>query len=288
MDKSIIHVTNLSYTYPGNSITTVENISFSIRKGEIFGFLGPSGAGKSTTQKILIGILKDYTGAIQVLGREIVDWGRDLYEKIGIAFETPNFYDKFTAYENLRFFSSLYRYTHTDISEVLEKLGLGEHKNKRYDSFSKGMKMRLNLCRAMLHNPDLYFLDEPTSGLDPVNARNVKDLIRSEKEAGKTVFLTTHNMGVAEELCDRLAFLVDGRIVLIDSPASLKVIHGKKTLQIQYKDSGNTAVQEFPLQDISSNKGFLQILKEKQIETMHTQDATMEDIFIKTTGRGLQ
>ncbi|WP_277674516.1 ABC transporter ATP-binding protein, partial [Piscibacillus halophilus] len=212
----MIKVKNLSYRYPKEQEDTIQEISFSVPKGEIFGFLGPSGAGKSTTQKILIGILKEYRGNVQINQQELNHINADYYERIGVGFEFPNFYQKFTGLENLEFFSKLYKNDIQNPRKLLEKVGLSDATNVKFNHYSKGMKMRLNFCRVLLNNPDILFLDEPTSGLDPANAKNIRDLILLEKEKGKTIIITTHNMDTADKICDRVAFMVDGKIALID------------------------------------------------------------------------
>lgn len=283
----MIEVKDLHFTYPGNSNETIRGISFNISKGEIFGFLGPSGAGKSTTQKIIIGLLRDYQGQVKVMDQEIRDWGKDYYERIGISFELPSLYNKLTAMENLSFIASLYNYKKTDFMELLEMVGLSDQADIKAANFSKGMKMRLNFARAFVHQPELIFLDEPTSGLDPVNAKKIKEIVLDKKKEGKTIFLTTHNMTVADELCDRVAFIVDGQIKLIDSPKELKIKRGKKIVRVEYYQGENTLSQEFPLEKIGENQKFNKLLKSKEIKTIHTQEATLDDIFIETTGRNL-
>lgn len=283
----MIEVKDLRFTYPGSTQETIKGLNFKIEKGEIFGFLGPSGAGKSTTQKIIIGILKGYAGSVRVLDTELSSLKADYYEKIGVAFEFPNLYTKFTAIENLKFFSDLYQGETADPEELLELVGLAEHRDKQVGNFSKGMKMRLNFCRAFLNLPDIIFLDEPTSGLDPVNAKKVKDIIMGKKKEGKTIFLTTHNMTVAEDLCDRVAFIVDGSISLIDSPRNLMIGAGERKVSVEYRDNGATGKQEFSLENIGENSNFIELLKNREIETIHTHEATLEDVFIQTTGRSL-
>ena len=284
----MIEIKNLKYTYPGNSEETIHGIDFHIEKGEIFGFLGPSGAGKSTTQKIIIGILKRYSGQVQVFGKELRDQKNDYYEKIGVEFEFPNLYTKLTALENLKFFASLYSGEMENPMKLLELVGLAEDANVRVAGYSKGMKMRLNFIRALLNKPELIFLDEPTAGLDPVNAKNIKNLILEKKAEGKTVFLTTHNMTVADEVCDRVAFIVDGQIRLIDSPRELKIRNGKKNVRVEYRENGSTESREFEMKNIGSNTDFIELIKSKEIETIHTLEATLEDIFIHATGRSLK
>jgi fluoroquinolone transport system ATP-binding protein len=283
----MMDVRELHFTYKGNSEETIKNISFSVGKGEIFGFLGPSGAGKSTVQKILIGILKDYSGNVKVFDREINKIKRDYYETIGVCFELPNLYGKFSALENLSYFASLYSVKTEDPLKLLETVGLSDSAKIRVSNFSKGMKMRLNFCRALLNRPEMIFLDEPTSGLDPVNAKLVKDIVLGLKKEGRTIFLTTHNMTIADELCDKVAFIVDGKISVIDSPRALKVLKGEKSVVVEYRENGDVVSQKFSLNGIGANREFIQVLRDKAIETMHTQEASLEDIFIEVTGRNL-
>lgn len=283
----MLDVRNLSFTYPGRTTPAVNDISFDVEPGEIFGFLGPSGAGKSTTQRILIGMLKGYQGDVRVLGRNLKDWGANYYEHIGVSFELPKHYQKLTALENLNFFRSLYSGATEDPYTLLELVGLAEDANVRVAQFSKGMQMRLNVARALLNRPELLFLDEPTSGMDPANARRIKDLIREQKAAGRTVFLTTHNMTVADELCDRVAFIVDGRIAAIDAPRSLKLRQGTRQVRVEYCVNGHTGHAEFALDGLGQNEAFLALLRHNRIETIHTQEATLEDVFLQVTGRSL-
>jgi fluoroquinolone transport system ATP-binding protein len=265
----------------------VRNISFDVADGEIFGFLGPSGAGKSTTQKILIRLLKEFDGDVTVLGRDLRAWGSDYFERVGVSFELPNHYQKLTALENLRLFAALYHGETEDPLALLSLVGLAEDANTRVGKFSKGMQMRLNFVRALLHRPKLLFLDEPTSGLDPVNAANIKAIIHARRQQGATIFLTTHDMHVAEELCDRVALIVDGEIKLIDSPRALKLRHGQRTVQVEFGVNGHTEQKAFPLDTLGSNDDFLSVIRRHPVETMHTQEATLEQIFIEVTGRSL-
>ncbi|PAF33264.1 ABC transporter ATP-binding protein [Paenibacillus sp. 7516] len=283
----MIDVRNLTFTYPGLREPTIRSMDFHIPKGEIFGFLGPSGAGKSTTQKILIGVLKGYQGTVQVAHLELKDTGPDYYERIGVAFEFPNFYSKFTVLENLNLFRSLYTGKTVDPKRLLEQVGLEKATNLRVSQLSKGMKMRLNFCRALLNDPDILFLDEPTSGLDPVNAKLMKDLILEKKNEGKTVLITTHNMQAAEDICDRVAFIVDGQIKLIDSPRELKLRQGQQRIKIEYRKEGQLVHAVFPQHGLGENDSFLSLLKTHTIETIHSQEASLEQIFIEVTGREL-
>ncbi len=285
----MIRIAGLRYAYPGADRPAVDGLSCIVEPGEIFGFLGPSGAGKSTTQKALIGLLKGWEGSVAVFGKDIRSAGRGYYERIGVSFEFPNLYGKLSARENLDFFSSLYKGKGRNSLELLEAVGLADDAGRRVSEFSKGMKMRLNVCRALVNDPELLFLDEPTSGQDPVSAKMVKDLIAAQKAAGKTVFLTTHNMALAQEICDRVAFIVDGKIRLIDSPRELMVRHGSRSVLVERRGpDGVLESRRFPLDGIGDDQAFLATLKSGSIERMHTEEASLEDIFIRVTGRSLE
>lgn len=280
----MIRVEGLSYRYGAKERLAVSDVNFSIPQGEIFGFLGPSGAGKSTAQKILTGLLQGYTGSVRVFGKGLAEQGSNYYEHIGVSFELPNHYRKLSALENLNFFRSLYSVPTSDPMKLLQSVGLGDDAKKLVSDYSKGMQMRLNFIRSLLNKPKVLFLDEPTSGMDPTNARIIKDIIRAEKEKGTTVFLTTHNMAVADELCDRVAFIVDGQIRLIGSPRELKIQYGKKVVRLGYKVANEPKDLDFPLHGLADNAAFLSALRTHQVETIHTLEATLEDIFIQCTG----
>lgn len=283
----MISVNNLTFKYNSGSSNVIKNISFQINKGEIFGFLGPSGAGKSTAQKILTGQLKTYSGSVKIEGKEIKVAERSLYNRIGVAFEFPNLYEKLTAVENLKLFGSFYIRDKIEPGVLLKMVNLFDDRNTLVGSFSKGMKMRLNFARSIMHNPDLLFLDEPTSGLDPVNARMVKNIIIGLKQRGATVFLTTHNMHDAEELCDNLALIDNGILVIEGSPTDLKLKFGEKKLKVTLKQDSSRIEKEFALKGIGSDISFLETLKSGDLETIHTCEASLEEIFIKVTGHTL-
>lgn len=283
----MIHVEGLTYSYPGANLPVLKDISFDIAKGEIFGFLGPSGAGKSTTQKVLNGLLRGYEGSVWVNGTELSAMDRTFYEKIGVAFEFPNLYLKLSALENLELFASFFKSTTRDPLELLEMVNLHEDRDTRVEAFSKGMKMRLNFVRALVNNPEILFLDEPTAGLDPGNARIMKNIILKMQKKGVTVFLTTHHMADAGELCNRLAFMVDGALPVIDSTQKLRLEHGRKVVRVEYLDKQEKQSLEFELKGLSSNLKFLDIIQNKELLTIHTLEASLEDIFIKITGQQL-
>ncbi len=283
----MIQVEQLTFTYHQATEPAVRELSFCIKPGEVFGFLGPSGAGKSTTQKILIGLLKNYHGSVRVFDRDLAGWGADYYERVGVSFEFPNHYLKLTAVENLSYFAALYRAETQTPTELLRLVGLEEDGGLLVSQYSKGMKSRLSVARSLVNNPQLLFMDEPTAGLDPVNARRIVELIRAQKEAGRTVFLTTHDMLVADELCDRVAFIVDGQIKLVDAPRTLKLQHGQRRVRVEYADETRLERKDFPLEDLGQNQEFVNLLRAHDIQTIHTLEATLADIFIQVTGRGL-
>lgn len=286
----MIHVEDLHFSYPGAATPTLHGLTFEIAEGEVFGFLGPSGAGKSTTQKILIGLLQDYQGQVQVLGREVGTWGPGYYEHIGVSFELPNHYLRLTARENLHYFRALYEGPTHDPLTVLQWVDLADDADKKVSDFSKGMKVRLNVARSLLHQPKVLFLDEPTSGLDPVNARKVKDLVLGLRRQGTTVFVTTHNMMVADELCDRVGFLTDGHLRVVDAPGALKKQYGRRIVRVEYRDTAGKMQQaEFPLDGLGEDAAFAGLLRTAdRLETIHTQETTLENIFIEVTGEALR
>ncbi len=283
----MIEVDGLVFAYPGTKEPAVNDLEFSVGDGEIFGFLGPNGAGKSTTQKVLIGLLRNYRGKVSVLERDSRDWGSDLYEQVGVGFELPVHFGRLTARENLSYFASLYQGETEDLDHLLEQVDLLKQADVRVERFSKGMRVRLSFARAILCRPRLLFLDEPTTGLDPLSARRIKDLILEHRERGATVFLTTHDMTTADEICDRVAFLIDGRIALIDAPRELKVRYGERRVRVEYRVNGKLEERDFPLEGLAENAAFLTALREPSLQTVHTQETSLENIFIRVTGREL-
>lgn len=280
-------VEDLRFKYPKNKEDVIKGINFEIKEGEIFGFLGPSGAGKSTTQKILIKILENYRGKISYNGKDISTFGNDFYEDIGVSFEMPIHFSKMTAMENINFFLKLYK-RNADVETLMKRVGLWESRDKMVGEFSKGMKIRLNIVRALLNEPKMLFLDEPTNGIDPANAKVLKDLVKEFRADGGTVFITSHIMSDIDQLCDRVAFIVNGEVKEIDSPRNLKIRYGRRELRLEYKENDKTIEKVFPMDNIGKNEEFLTLLQTKDIETLHSGETTLEDIFIKVTGVGLK
>lgn len=280
----MFQVNDLRFRYPGAKSDTIKSISFQFSPGEIFGFLGPSGAGKSTTQKILIRILENYRGEILYCGKDLRTCGREFFDDIGVGFEVPVLFSKLTALENLDFYGRLYQ-RQTDVEALMQRVGLWQDRHKRVGEYSKGMKVRLNFVRAMLNDPQVLFLDEPTSGLDPQNARIIKDIILEFQRAGGTVFLTTHLMHDAEELCDRVAFIAEGEIREIDSPKNLKLRYGRHMVDVEYKQTdGRLQKASFDMDGLGENEEFLHIIRHLELVSIHSGETTLDDIFIKVAG----
>lgn len=283
----MIKVENLFYSYTKDEQYAVKDVSFEVREGEVFGFLGPSGAGKSTTQGVLTGLLPLQKGNVKVAGYDLHHPDRKMFNRIGVSFEQSNVYGKLTALENLEFYRRLFDVETLDSEELLKIVGLHEVRNKKAGTFSKGMKHRLTFARSMINNPSLWFLDEPTTGLDPAIAGTIKDIVKEKNRGGTTVFLTTHNMFIADELCDKVAFIVDGEIKAMDSPRNLKLHHGNKMVQVEYRENGDTVKKLLDLSKEPERLLLNDIILKKDIEMMHTKEATLEEIFIKITGREL-
>lgn len=287
----MIEVKDLRFAYPRSKSEAVRGIGFSVSPGEVFGFLGPSGAGKSTTQRILLGSLRGYSGTASVAGVEASRADGLYRSRVGAAFEFPCFYQKLTGLENLELFASFYPGPKDDPRALLERLGLAEASDRRVAEYSKGMKMRLNLARAVLHRPRALFLDEPTSGLDPANARTVREIIRERAAGGSAVFLTTHDMAAADAACDRVAFLVDGRIAACDSPAALKRRYGRRAVVVEReapeRDGPPVLSPEFSLDGLADDESFRAELRKPGLLGVRTLDSSLDRIFLQLTGREL-
>jgi len=281
----MIRVSDLKFSYTKQPF--IEGMDFEVHEGEIFGFLGPSGAGKSTVQKILTGLLTTYSGTVQVNGTEVKHHNNSFYESIGVDFEFPSLYEKLTARENLMFFGSLYQKQQPTLP-LLESVGLLGEADKKVSDYSKGMKSRLNFIKALLHDPTLLFLDEPTSGLDPSSARRMKDIILAEKAKGKTILLTTHNMYDATELCDRVAFIVDGKLRALDSPQNLIMSRGASKVRYTYAEGGKVQENETLLGYTGEDNTLQRLIRENRLLSIHSSEPTLNDIFVELTGRRLQ
>jgi ABC-2 type transport system ATP-binding protein len=287
MAQPAIAVKDLRYSYGDN--LAVDDITFDVAEGEVVGFLGPNGAGKSTVVKMLTGQLTPQNGSATLLGKDIVKERKQVQKEIGISFESTNLYEQMNAVENLKLFAKLYKVPDFDALALLEKVGLGGREKEHVSNYSKGMKQRLMLARALVSDPKMLFLDEPTDGLDPVSTETVHALIRAATQNGTTVFLTTHDMVEADKLSDRVAFLNQGKIVAFDKPARLKQRFGMRALKIEVElPGGGTEEREVALDEDQTPQAVFDLFKNERILTVHSEEATLEDIFFDITGRGLQ
>jgi len=281
----MITLDNLSFSY--NKTPFIENLSLEVKEGEVFGFLGPSGAGKSTLQKILLGLLPNYKGSVKVLGQEVKHKTSAFYETIGVDFEYPALYEKLTALENLKFFASLYKNNTCDFSALLSSVNLLYDKDKKVSQFSKGMKSRLSFIKALINNPKVLFLDEMTSGLDPTNSALLKQLILEQKKKGVTIILTTHNMEDAKELCDRVAFIVDGKIKALDTPHALIMKKNSFKVTYSYLKNEREITNTCLLSSLNEDNVFTGALANNTLLTIHSSEPSLGDIFMDVTGRRL-
>jgi ABC-2 type transport system ATP-binding protein len=267
-----------------NGRTAVHDVTFSVGVGEIFGLLGPNGAGKTTTIRMLTGQLRPTSGEASVGGFDVVRERQALKSQIGVVFEYQNLYERMTGRDNLLLAARLFGCDLRRVAEMLEKVGLLDRANDTIRNYSNGMKQRLLIARALIHNPRILFLDEPTKGLDPTASRQIRDLVRELAGRGVTVLLTTHYMEEADQLCGRVAFLCEGRIVALDTPQNLKVAHGRRLVRVIFRDGREQTVR---LDDPKDGRQLGEWAARGEIITLHSAEATLEEIFIQLTGKGL-
>lgn len=269
---NIVKADQLTKTF-GN-VKALDHCDLEIKKGEIFGYLGPSGAGKTTTIKLLTGQLHSDSGEVTVLGKD--PFSPDIKKKIGIMSDMSGLYEKMTVYENLDLFADIYGIREEKIRRTLEAVELLDAAKKKVEKLSRGMKQRLVFARTILHDPGLLFLDEPTANLDPATADEIRDLIRKLNREGATVFLTTHNMEEADELCHRVALLNKGSIVESGSPEELKLKYSHKRVVITTKEGK----REVPLE----REALLESLGQAgEVLMIHSEEPSLRDVFLTLT-----
>ncbi len=277
---------NLTFWY--GDLVAVDHIEFNVAEGEIFGFLGPNGAGKSTTVKMLTAQMKPKYGTAKILGMDVTANVRQIQSQIGVCFELPNMYEQMSALENLKLFARLFNTKDFDGYDLLKRVDLAGRENQRVENYSKGMRQRLMVARALVSKPKILFLDEPTSGLDPSSAEGIRDIIRKESQRGATVFLTTHDMMEADELCDRVAFMDEGKLVALDTPHNLKLKYGRRALKAQVAGKGGELEEREVVMDMPDTpKAVEELFSSENVVTVHSEEATLGAIFMQITGRGL-
>jgi ABC-2 type transport system ATP-binding protein len=285
MSEPALDVSDLRFSYGDKP--AVEGVTFSVAPGETLGLLGPNGAGKSTTIKMIIGQLKPGSGSITVLGGRMPADRNEVQARMGVCFEEKNLYAAMSAAENLTFFGRLFGLKSIDVDGLLERVGLLDRRDDRVSSFSKGMRQRLMMARALVNTPDLLVLDEPTDGLDPVSAIGIRDLVRAEAARGAAVLLTTHDMHEADDLSDRVAFINAGQILVIETPENLKIQHGTRGVTLRRRSEGAVTEEILGLDDPATTARVAAALADPDLLTMHTREATLEDVFVEYAGRGL-
>ena len=272
----MIRVENVSKSF--GSKKALHQISFEIKEGEIFGFLGPSGSGKTTMINVLTGQLPADQGKTVLLGKNSQDLTSNDLEQIGIVSDGSGFYEKMSLYKNLLIYAKLYGLKSDRVVQVLQQVGLADAKDVIAEKLSTGMKQRMFLARALLNAPKILFLDEPTSGLDPTTSKMIHSLLQELKQAGTTIFLTTHDMHEATLLCDRLSLLNKGNLIEYGSPQDIiQKYHVDKKVHVVYNDGREQIVpfEELPHLDTTD------------LMVVHSCEPTLEEIFIRLTGEKL-
>lgn len=290
-----IEVRDLSKRYgpPESGLLAVDQISFQVQQGEVFGFLGPNGAGKTTTIRLLVGLSQPTAGQARVLGLDRSRHLAKIKKRIGVVPEASNLYDELTAFGNLVFSMQLYGVPREErtsrAEELLARFRLADKRDTPFAKLSRGMKRALTIAAALAHRPALLFLDEPTTGLDVLSARSLRHMIAGLRQEGVTVFLTTHYLEEAERLCDRIALLVRGRIVALDTVARLKSqVQGATAVEVTLQkgtDPPETKrlVGEEPALMIRETLSQAE-LEGRRLLSIHTVQPTLEDVFVQLTG----
>lgn len=271
--KETIKVNNLTKKFNNN--LTLNNLTFVVHTGEIFGFLGPSGAGKTTTIKILTGQLSHDGGDITILG-QTPNTFQKIANQVGVVSDTSGFYEKLSIYDNLLAYCKLFSVTRTRLNTLLKQVNLYNQRKTIVEKASTGMKQRFLLVRAIIHQPKLLFLDEPTSGLDPTTTKKIHELLTNLKKSGTTIFLTTHNMYEATLLCDHLVLLNNGKVVEQGTPKNLITkYNSEKKVTLTYKNGTNEIIPFIKLKTVDDFS---------KIETIHSCEPSLNDIFVTLTG----
>jgi len=281
-DAPAIEVRDLVKTY--GSVRAVRGISFTVGQGEVFGLLGHNGAGKTTTIRVLTGRAKPTAGQAIVQGFDVTEDMDRIKPLINLVFEEQNLYERFSGRENLRIFARLYGVPAARVDTLLEQVDLVAVARRKIKTYSTGMRQRLLIARALVNQPRVLFLDEPTRGLDPASARDLREMIASLGAAGTTVFLTTHDMDEADQLCHRVAFLSQGEIVALDAPRELKLRFGERRATVLLRDRHEHDIR---LDDPADAARVSAWMRDDQVLTVHSREGSLEDVFVALAGRGL-
>ncbi len=277
--------------YLHSDTAALDGVDLTIPGGCAFGLIGPNGAGKSTLIRLLLGLLKPDAGQITVAGFDLATALPAARKLCGLAPQDPGFFPLLTVAENLRTFGAAAglrgRALNQAVDSAVASTELGEHANKRADQLSGGMRQRLNVSLALLGHPPVLLLDEPTAGVDAESRKLIIDVLRGENARGATIIYTSHYLTEVEQLCDRVAFITDGRIRAMDTPSALKKKHGRRVVRVEYEDAGELKAVERPLDGIGEDEVFASLLRAHRVETIHSQETTLENVFIEVTGEAL-
>ena len=259
----------------------LDGLSFSVARGETFGFLGPSGAGKTTTIKLLTRQLRKDAGSVALFGRPIEGATNADYDRIGILSDTSALYDRMTIEQNLRFYARIRGAEPAAVERLIERMGLADGRATLIKNCSKGMRQRAALAAALVHEPELLFLDEPTAGLDPAVRAEVHAMLRQLRAAGTTVFLTTHDMAEAEALCDRVGILDAGHLVACDAPCDLRLRFARNRVVVQTRSRGLVETTK----DAAGAAVLAGLMETGECLSIHSDEPNLEEVFLELTGR---
>ena len=279
----MIHIEELCVRY--GKFVAVDGLSLEAAAGEVFGFLGPNGAGKTTTIRVLTGVLRPTSGTVRIAGYAIPEKLERVKPLCGYVPDTEDHFEELSGRENLRIFAALYRLPRKRVDEALGRLELSEAADLAVGRYSKGMRKKLLIAREILHRPEVLFCDEPTANLDAHSTGVVRRILRELRDGGTTVFLTTHNMGEVEEICDRVAILSRGRLVDCDTPAAFMTRHAERRVQVDLDVGGENVRQLFDLDDAASRAELATLIQAEKDLRVHSLDFRFEDVFRKLTGQ---
>jgi ABC-2 type transport system ATP-binding protein len=275
-----ITVTDLTKNYGRRMV--VDHVSFALQDGQTLGLLGPNGAGKSTTMRMLMGLTRPTSGSAAILNYDLHTQTKQIQARIGVVFEKPNLFENLSGYQNLTFFCQLHQKPVTLVRPLLERMGLWERAHDPVKIYSKGMRQRILIIRALVHRPQVLFLDEPCSGLDPVSTRMIRDYLLELKAQGITILLTSHDMEEVDELCDLIGFINHGKLITLAPKQELKATYGGNQLKVAYQDGSDTReVLLDPLTDLPQLTTWYQ---ENRVIAVRSTEASLAEIFRKLSG----